>query len=235
MIKMTDTGEPASELERLIADLSESGQLIFVFGVGWWTGHLTGAATPVFRGPAGQRWWHVELGDGAASWIMDVRVDEITGVRFVREPYPFPSFPWAGGPDSAVPGADVDTVLSCYVHELYDGRGCARRSWRPGWHCANATATATSHESIKAPSWPRQPEPSDPIPVDLQAQITTIGASRSRNARAGLPRIAPARAQLLTSQSVIPVTVRPGRSRARRTVHPAGGLWAAPATKAATI
>ena len=37
MIKMTDTGEPASELERLIADLSESGQLIFVSGAGWGT------------------------------------------------------------------------------------------------------------------------------------------------------------------------------------------------------
>ena len=37
MNKITNTGEPASELERLIADLSESGQFIFVFGVGWWT------------------------------------------------------------------------------------------------------------------------------------------------------------------------------------------------------
>jgi len=35
MNKITNTGEPASELERLIADLSESGQFIFVFGVGW--------------------------------------------------------------------------------------------------------------------------------------------------------------------------------------------------------
>jgi hypothetical protein len=60
--------------------------------VGWWTAHLTGATAPVFRGPSDRRWWHVALGDGAASWTMDVRVDEITGVRFVREPYPFPSF-----------------------------------------------------------------------------------------------------------------------------------------------
>ena len=44
--------EPASELERLIAELSGSGLLVFVFGVGWWTAHLTGAATPLFRGPA---------------------------------------------------------------------------------------------------------------------------------------------------------------------------------------
>jgi hypothetical protein len=40
-----------------------------------------------------RRWSHVELGDDAASFTMDVRVDEITGVRFVRGPYPFPSFP----------------------------------------------------------------------------------------------------------------------------------------------
>src|SRR5712692_1079667 len=92
MSKIAYMSEPASELERLIKELSESGLLVFVFGVGWWTAHLTGATAPMFRGPADRRWWHVELGDGAASWSMDVRVDEITGVRFVREPYPFPSF-----------------------------------------------------------------------------------------------------------------------------------------------
>jgi hypothetical protein len=79
MNEITATGEPATELERLIAELSESGLLVFVFGVGWWTAHLTGATRPLFRGPADRRWWHVELGDGAAGWSMDVRVDEITG------------------------------------------------------------------------------------------------------------------------------------------------------------
>ena len=52
MNKIAGISGPANELERLIADLSESGPLIFVFGVGWWTGHLTGATAPVFRGPA---------------------------------------------------------------------------------------------------------------------------------------------------------------------------------------
>lgn len=72
------TSEPASELEHLIADLAGSGLLVFVFGVGggWCTAHLTGVTTPLFRGPADRRWWHVELGDDAASWTMDVRVDE---------------------------------------------------------------------------------------------------------------------------------------------------------------
>ena len=87
MSKAADISEPASELEHLIADLSASGPLIFVFGDGFTTAHLTGASTPVFRGPADRRWWHVEIGDDAANWIMDVRVDQITGVRFVREPY----------------------------------------------------------------------------------------------------------------------------------------------------
>ena len=122
MNKIAGISEPESELERLIAELSESGQLIFVFGIGWWTAHLTGAATPVFRGPADRRWWHVVLGDDAASWTMDVRVDEITGIRFVREPYPFPSF--AGRESLAVQflGPGGETVLYCYVHDLYDGQ-----------------------------------------------------------------------------------------------------------------
>jgi hypothetical protein len=122
MTTIAGTGEPTSELERLIAELAESGQLIFVFGVGWWTAHLSGAATPQFRGPADKRWWHVELGDDTARWSMDVRVDEITGVRFTREPYPFPSF--AGREVLTVQflGPGGETVLYCYVDDLYDGQ-----------------------------------------------------------------------------------------------------------------
>src|SRR5215472_6062312 len=80
MDETTDVSEPASELEHLIADLSGSGPLVFVFGDGFTTAHLVGVTTPLFRGPADRRWWHVEIGDDAASWTMDVRVDEITGV-----------------------------------------------------------------------------------------------------------------------------------------------------------
>ena len=94
MNEVTGISEPASELERLIADLSGPGPLVFVFGDGFCGAHLKGVTTPLFRGPADRRWWHVDLGDDAASWTMDVRVDQITGVRFVREPYPFqPHFP----------------------------------------------------------------------------------------------------------------------------------------------
>jgi hypothetical protein len=119
-----DVSEPASELERLIAELSASGLLVFVFGAcaGWCTAHLTGTTTPVFRGPADRRWWHVQLGDDAASWTMSVRVDEITGVRFVRGPYPFPSFPGREVLTVQFLGPGGDTALHCYLHELYDGQ-----------------------------------------------------------------------------------------------------------------
>jgi hypothetical protein len=79
--------------------------------------------TPLFRGPADRRWWHVVLGDDTASWTMDVRVDEISGVRFVRAPYPFvPSFPGQEvlGVDFLGPGGEK--VLHCGVHDLYDGQ-----------------------------------------------------------------------------------------------------------------
>jgi putative heme iron utilization protein len=122
MSNVADISEPVSELERLIAELSGSGLLVFVFGVGWWTAHLTGVTTPLFRGPADRRWWHVDLGDDTESWTMSVRVDEITGVRFVREPYPFPSFPGREVLTVQFLGPGGDTVLSCYIHDLYDGQ-----------------------------------------------------------------------------------------------------------------
>ncbi|HWT48948.1 MAG TPA: hypothetical protein VN255_10350 [Mycobacterium sp.] len=133
MGQIADISESASELERLITDLSESGLLAFVFGVGWWTAHLTGATAPVFRGPADRRWWHVYLGDDGASWTMDVRVDEITGVRFTREPYPFPSFPGRESLTVRFAGPGGDTVLSCYVHDLYDGQRM-RPEKLAAWH-----------------------------------------------------------------------------------------------------
>ena len=57
MSKTAESSEPASELEGLIAELSQSGRLVFVFGDGWCTAHLVGAATPEFGGPADRRWW----------------------------------------------------------------------------------------------------------------------------------------------------------------------------------
>jgi putative heme iron utilization protein len=111
----------ASEVEHLITDLSASGPLVFVFGDGFTTAHLVGTTAPEFKGPADKRWWQVEVGDDAAKWVMHVRVDEITGVRFVRKPYPFPSF---RGREVLIvvflgPG---ESAMGCYVHDLYDGQ-----------------------------------------------------------------------------------------------------------------
>ena len=54
---------------------------------------------------------------------MSVRVDEITGVRFVRAPYPFqPHFPGHEVLTVQFLGLGGDTVLHCYVHDLYDGQ-----------------------------------------------------------------------------------------------------------------
>ena len=156
MNDVTGISEPASELERLIAELSESGLLVFVFGVGWWTAHLAGATTPVFRGPADRRWWHVDLGDGAANWIMDVRVDEITGVRFVRGPYPFPSFPGREVLTVEFLGPGRETVLYCYVHELYDGQRmrpeklAAWRALRERY--GNRDESSVEHGALLAPA-----------------------------------------------------------------------------------
>ena len=115
------TSEPASELERLIVDLPGSGLLAFIFGVGPVVAHLSGVTTHLFRGPADRRWWHVEIGDDAARWTMDVRVDEITGVRFGRGPYPFPSFPGREILGVDFLGPDGEDSLGCWVPDLYDG------------------------------------------------------------------------------------------------------------------
>ena len=51
-------------------------------------GRATARPDRCSAGPADRRWWHVTLVDDAASWTMDVRVDEISGVRFVRQLHP---------------------------------------------------------------------------------------------------------------------------------------------------
>lgn len=123
MSKITNSNEPANELERLIADLSASGPLAFVFSDGLTTAHLRGATAPGFGGPADRRWWGVKLGDDTASWTMHVRVDEITGVRFFREPYPFqPHFPGQEVLGVRFLGPGEATILHCYVGDLYDGQ-----------------------------------------------------------------------------------------------------------------
>ena len=121
-----DSAAPASELERLISELSASGGLVFVFGVGWHTTHLVGTTHPVFRGPPERRWWHVEIGDEQAKWVMSIRVDEIAAVQFVREPNPFPHFPGQESLTVRFVGPHDGSVLYCYLGDLYDGQTLRR-------------------------------------------------------------------------------------------------------------
>jgi hypothetical protein len=111
----------ASELEALVVDLASTGSVVFVFGTGSLTTHLRGRTRPVFRGPADRRWWHVEHGDADSNWILDVRLDQIDAVRFVREPNPFPSFPGEESLTVRFEAADR-AVLFCYLEGLYDGQ-----------------------------------------------------------------------------------------------------------------
>jgi len=117
------TSEPASELERLIADMSGPGlQGVFAFGVDCHLAHLADVTTPVFRGPADRRWWHFELGDDAVSRTIDVRVGEVTGVRFARGPSLFPAWPGQEVLSVQFLGPGGDSVLHCFVDDLYDGQ-----------------------------------------------------------------------------------------------------------------
>ena len=52
---------------------------------------------------------------------MDIRVDEIAGVRFVRAPNPFPHFPGEESLIVCFDGPDGGGVLACYLAGLYDG------------------------------------------------------------------------------------------------------------------
>ena len=122
MSTTAEISEPASELERLIADLSASGPLVFVFGDALTTAHLAGVTAPVFGGPADRRWWQAVLGDDAARWTMHVGLEEITRVRFVRGRDPFPSYTGEELLEVQFLGPGEDAVLYCYVGELYDGQ-----------------------------------------------------------------------------------------------------------------
>ena len=123
MSTTAEISEPASELEHLVAELSGAGlRGVFVFGVDCHLADLADVTTPVFRGPVDRRWWHFELGDDAVSRTIDVRVDEVTGVRFARRPSLFPAWPGQEVLSVQFLGPDGKSVLHCFVDDLYDGQ-----------------------------------------------------------------------------------------------------------------
>jgi hypothetical protein len=70
----------------------------------------------------------VELGNDVAGWTMDVRVDEITGVRFVREPDPlyfllYVIDPFSGSQRVWVIRAQPSPQVGEHIPELVHGSG----------------------------------------------------------------------------------------------------------------
>jgi hypothetical protein len=123
MSSTAEISKPANELERLIAELSGPGlRGVFACGVDCHLAPLAGATTPVLRGQADRRWWHVALGGDAANRTLDVRVDEVTGVRFARRPSLFPEWPGQEVLSVQFLGPGGESVLHCFVHDLYDGQ-----------------------------------------------------------------------------------------------------------------
>ena len=55
------------------------------------------------------------------------------GVRFVRGPYPFPSFPGREVLVVEFLGPDGENALGCYVHDLYDSRQQMRPEKLQAW------------------------------------------------------------------------------------------------------
>jgi hypothetical protein len=108
-------------LEALVVELSNTGSVVFVFGTGSLTTHLRGRTSPVFRGPADRRWWHVEHGAADSTWGLDVRLDQVEAVRFVRAPSSFPHFPGEESLTVRFEAADR-AVLFCFLEDLYDGQ-----------------------------------------------------------------------------------------------------------------
>jgi hypothetical protein len=78
------------------------------------------AARPLFRGPSERRWWHIDQGDSGSKWVLDVRLDQVERVRFIREVSQFSS----SGEESLVVRFEADddeTALHCYLRDLYEG------------------------------------------------------------------------------------------------------------------
>ena len=134
-MKRVWSSEPTNELERLIVELHNSGSVVFVFGVGWWTAHLLGTTTPMFHGEPADRRWHVEVGDQQTKWIMDVNLNEISSVQFVRERSPFPAFAGEESVTVRFVGPDPDdphSIIYCFI-DVYDEQRRLRPDKLDAW------------------------------------------------------------------------------------------------------
>jgi hypothetical protein len=164
MSTTAEISEPASELERLIAELSGSElHGIFACGVDCHLAPLAGATTPLFRGPVDRRSWRVELGDDTASRTIDVRVDEVTGVRFARRPSLFPAWPGQEVLTVQFLGPGGESALHCFVHDLYDGQRI-RPEKLAAWQALRERYGSRDESRVdRGRLLPPLPEPSRPL------------------------------------------------------------------------
>jgi hypothetical protein len=109
-------------LERIVSGLHELGPVVLVFGGGWLTAHLSGGDAPSFHEGADGRRWHARGGGVLGEWIIDVDLDAISDVQFVREPNPFPDFPGEESLSVRFLGTDGESILHAFLDDLYDDR-----------------------------------------------------------------------------------------------------------------
>lgn len=94
MSEVTGVTEPESELERLIAGLSESGCWSLSSSSAGGRRTCPARQKPIYRGTTDRRWWHVELGDEAAGALSR---RPVSGQRSHRRPPPCRIGPSASG------------------------------------------------------------------------------------------------------------------------------------------
>jgi hypothetical protein len=118
---------------------------VLVFGDGWWTAHLSGGDAPSFHDGAALL-WHARGGGVLGEWIMDVDLDAISDVQFVREPNPFPDFPGEESLTVRFLGPDGASVLSVFLDELYDDRHELSEDRLAGWSALRDAYSAPERE-----------------------------------------------------------------------------------------
>ena len=122
---IADISEPASELEHLIADLSESGLLVFVFGAGRWLVHGAphrgdNAGIPRTGRPALVARRNSATTRRAGRWTCGSM--RSPGSGSCAGPIRSRFFPGREVLTVQFLGPGRETALHCYVHDLYDGQ-----------------------------------------------------------------------------------------------------------------
>jgi hypothetical protein len=135
-------------IERIVSGLHEVGPVVLVFGGGWWTAHLSGLDAPSFHDGLDSRRWHTRGGGVLGEWIMDVDLDAISDVQFVREPNPFPDFPGEESLTVRFLGPDGASVLHAFLDDLYDDRRQLSEDRLAAWSALRDAYSQPERDSI---------------------------------------------------------------------------------------